>query len=142
MSRDLPDVLPGAIPALEFAAMGGASLPDALPRFVDKPWGHELWWAVTDRYAGKILVVRAGHRLSLQYHERKDESCLLLSGELLLHTGRTVDDISVQELQPGATWRNEPGRIHTIEAISDAHVLEVSTPELDDVVRIEDLYGR
>lgn len=128
--------------ALEPFVMAGATRQSKPPRRVDKPWGYEVWWAVTDRYAGKVLVVRAGHRLSLQYHERKDETCLLLSGELLLHSGPTVDDVAVEPLSPGATWRNEPGRIHTIEAVTDAHVIEVSSPELDDVVRIADAYGR
>jgi mannose-6-phosphate isomerase-like protein (cupin superfamily) len=113
-----------------------------LPRRVDKPWGHELWYAVTDRYAGKVLHVAAGHRLSLQYHERKDESSYLLTGRLLLIKGTSEDALTETEIGPGHTWRNRPGEIHTIEAIEDADVLEVSTPELDDVVRLSDSYGR
>jgi mannose-6-phosphate isomerase len=113
-----------------------------LPRRVDKPWGHELWYAVTDRYAGKVLHVEAGHRLSLQYHERKDESNYLLTGRLLLVKGPSEDALTETEIGPGHTWRNRPGEIHTIEAIEDADVLEVSTPELDDVVRLSDSYGR
>jgi mannose-6-phosphate isomerase len=114
----------------------------ALPRTVDKPWGHELWWAHTDRYAGKVLHVKAGHRLSLQFHERKDESAYLLSGRLLLTQGLSEEDLTTVELTAGAAWRNEPGKVHTIEALEDCDVLEVSTPELDDVVRLSDNYGR
>ena len=113
-----------------------------LPKRIDKPWGHELWYAVTDRYVGKILHVRQGHRLSLQYHENKDESAYLLRGRILLTKGPTAEDLSTTELGPGAVWRNEPGTLHTIEAVEDADVLEVSTPEVDDVVRLEDDYGR
>lgn len=113
-----------------------------LPRRVEKPWGHEIWFAHTDRYAGKLLYVYAGHRLSVQYHETKDESSYLLSGRLLLSTGNDPDRLDVAEIASGAVWRNEPGEIHTIEAIEDAVVVEVSTPELDDVVRLSDRYGR
>ena len=113
-----------------------------LPRRVDKPWGHELWYALTDRYAGKILHVEAGHRLSLQFHHDKDESSYLLSGRLLLIKGTSADDLVETEVGPGHTWRNRPGEVHTIEAIEDAQVLEVSTPEIDDVVRLSDSYGR
>ena len=111
-------------------------------KHVPKPWGHELWFAVTDRYAGKLLHVSAGQRLSLQYHERKDETSYLLSGRLLLTQGADAESLSEWEIAPGFAWRNEPGVVHTIEAIEDAVVLEVSTPELDDVVRLEDRYGR
>jgi mannose-6-phosphate isomerase len=113
-----------------------------LPRRVDKPWGHELWYALTDRYAGKILHVAAGHRLSLQFHEAKDESSYLLSGRLKLIKGTSADDLTEIEIGPGHTWRNVPGEVHTIEAIEDSDVLEVSTPEVDDVVRLSDSYGR
>ena len=113
-----------------------------LPRRVDKPWGHELWFAHTDRYAGKLLHVDAGQRLSIQYHEKKDETSYLLSGCLLLSRGPRPDSLVSTELVPGAVWRNEPGQVHTIEALEDAVVVEVSTPELDDVVRLADDYGR
>lgn len=113
-----------------------------LPRRVEKPWGHELWFAQTERYAGKLLHVRAGQRLSVQYHERKDETSYLLSGRLLLSTGASADSLTVSELAAGAVWRTEPGQVHTIEALEDAVVIEVSTPELDDVVRLTDDYGR
>jgi mannose-6-phosphate isomerase len=109
---------------------------------VAKPWGHELWFAHTDRYAGKLLHVLAGHRLSLQYHERKDETSYLLSGRILLTQGPAPEALTTAEVGPGHVWRNEAHVVHTIEAIEDAVVLEVSTPELDDVVRIADAYGR
>lgn len=113
-----------------------------LPKRVPKPWGYELWYAHTDSYAGKILHVDSGHRLSLQYHERKDESCYLLSGRVLLIQGPNVEELQQRELGPGSVWRNLPRQVHTIEALEDSDVLEVSTPHLDDVVRISDRYGR
>jgi mannose-6-phosphate isomerase len=113
-----------------------------LPHKVEKPWGHELWWALTDAYAGKMLHVARGHRLSLQFHERKDESAYLLKGRLLLTKGPSEDELETVELHAGSTWRNVPGEVHTIEALEDCDVLEVSTPELDDVVRLTDMYGR
>jgi mannose-6-phosphate isomerase len=115
---------------------------NGLPRRVEKPWGHELWFAHTDLYAGKLLHVATGHRLSVQYHERKDETSYLLSGRLLLSQGNNVGDLTETEIAAGAVWRNEPGVVHTIEAIEDSVVLEVSTPELEDVVRLADRYGR
>lgn len=113
-----------------------------LPQRVEKPWGHELWFAHTDRYAGKLLHVGGGHRLSVQYHERKDETSYLLSGRLLLSQGEDVDGLKEVEIGAGAVWRNEPGVVHTIEALEDSVVLEVSTPELEDVIRLADRYGR
>jgi mannose-6-phosphate isomerase-like protein (cupin superfamily) len=113
-----------------------------LPARIDKPWGHELWWALTDAYAGKILHVKKGHKLSLQLHEQKDESAYLMSGRLLLSKGPSAGALTTVELEAGAVWRNEPGDVHTIEALEDSEVLEVSTPELDDVVRLSDSYGR
>jgi mannose-6-phosphate isomerase len=113
-----------------------------LPRRVDKPWGYELWFALTERYAGKLLHVMAGQRLSVQYHEEKDESSYLLSGRVRLHQGPTIDELTAVELTAGAVWRNRPRQVHTIEALDDAVVVEVSTPELDDVVRLTDDYGR
>jgi quercetin dioxygenase-like cupin family protein len=117
-------------------------IDDQLPRQVPKPWGFELWFAHTERYAGKLLHVNAGHRLSVQYHELKDETSYLLSGRLLLSQGASEDQLEAREIGPGVAWRNEPGLIHTIEAIEDTVVVEVSTPELDDVVRLVDRYGR
>ena len=116
--------------------------PDRVPVRIDKPWGYEIWYAWTDRYVGKILHVRRGHRLSLQYHREKDEASYLLRGRLLLTKGPTQDRLTVTEIGEGHAWHNRPGEIHTIEALEDADVLEVSTPELDDVVRLQDRYGR
>lgn len=112
------------------------------PKRIEKPWGYEVWWAHTDSYAGKLLIVNAGHALSLQYHREKDEASYLLSGKLRLRQGKTADSIDEREVEPGQTWRNEPGVVHSIEALEDSVVLEVSTPHLDDVVRLQDRYGR
>lgn len=109
---------------------------------MDKPWGHELWFAQTDRYAGKLLHVSAGQRLSLQYHEAKDETSYLLSGRILLSQGESADALVESELEPGAVWRNQSRVVHTVKAFEDSVILEVSTPELDDVVRLADDYGR
>jgi mannose-6-phosphate isomerase-like protein (cupin superfamily) len=111
-------------------------------RRVSKPWGFEIWWAVTEQYAGKLLYVEHGHRLSLQYHRHKDESCYVLSGRVRLTKGPSVDDLFTAEKRSGDAWRNRPGEIHTLEALETSRVLEVSTPQLDDVVRLLDDYGR
>jgi quercetin dioxygenase-like cupin family protein len=113
-----------------------------LPRQVDKPWGGELWFAHTDRYAGKLLHVKAGGRLSVQYHAAKDETSYLLSGRIVLSRGPSADSLVETELEPGSVWRNEPGSVHSVEALEDSTIIEVSTPELDDVVRLADDYGR
>ncbi len=117
-------------------------MTESLPREVSKPWGSELWYAQTDRYAGKILRVNAGERLSVQYHVAKDETSYLLSGRAKISQGASQDQLEEREIGPGDVWRNEPNVVHTIEAIEDSVVLEVSTPELDDVVRLNDRYGR
>ncbi|HXG40555.1 MAG TPA: cupin domain-containing protein [Candidatus Limnocylindrales bacterium] len=109
---------------------------------VPKPWGHELIWAATDRYAGKILVIETGRRLSLQRHVRKDESIYVLSGRLRLHLEDDAGIVRTEELGPGASRRVPAGRIHRYEAIERVELVEVSTPELDDVVRLEDDFGR
>lgn len=109
---------------------------------VEKPWGHELIWARTDRYVGKILHVKAGHALSLQYHERKDETIHLLSGELRFWIGPSVDRLEEVGLEVGESVHIIPGTVHRMEAVTDCAILEVSTPELEDVVRLEDRYGR
>jgi mannose-6-phosphate isomerase len=116
--------------------------PDDLPVTVKKPWGYEIWYAWTDQYVGKIIHVDTGHRLSLQYHVEKDETSYLLKGRMLLTKGPDPDNLTVVEIGPGHQWRNRPGEIHTIEALEDSDVLEVSTPHLDDVVRLQDSYGR
>ena len=108
---------------------------------VEKPWGYELHWALTDRYVGKVLHVKAGHALSLQYHNRKDETILLWAGKILMEIqeGR---DLATREMQPGDRLHITPGTIHRMTAVEDSDIIEVSTPELDDVVRLEDRYGR
>jgi len=108
---------------------------------VDKPWGYELHWARTERYVGKILHIKAGHALSVQYHDRKDETVHLLNGELVyrVQMGEALEDM---RLRAGESFRITPGTIHQMEAVTDCDVLEVSTPELDDVVRLSDRYGR
>lgn len=113
-----------------------------LPRRVDKPWGHEVWFAQTDRYAGKLLYVRAGQRLSVQYHEAKDETSYVLSGRVIVSQGDSPKTMTARELGPGDSWRNSPPVVHTLEAVEDAEIVEVSTPQLEDVVRLEDRYGR
>jgi mannose-6-phosphate isomerase len=112
------------------------------PHRADKPWGHEIWWARTPAYVGKLLHVDAGHRHSVQMHREKDETSYLLSGRMLLTRGPSADELHTEEIGPGFIWRNEPGVVHTIEALEDSVVIEVSTPEVDDVVRLEDRYGR
>ena len=108
---------------------------------VPKPWGHETIWAHTDRYVGKVLHIKAGHALSVQYHDRKDETVHLLKGELVyrVQMGDALEDM---RLRSGESFRITPGTIHQMEAVTDCDVLEVSTPELDDVVRLSDRYGR
>ncbi|HLK55313.1 MAG TPA: hypothetical protein VKU00_02035 [Chthonomonadaceae bacterium] len=116
--------------------------PEDLPLRVEKPWGYEIWYAWTEQYVGKIIHVNPGGKLSLQYHNNKDETSYLLKGRLRLTKGANPDALTVTEIGEGYAWRNRPGEIHTIEGIEAADVLEVSTPHLDDVVRLTDLYGR
>lgn len=111
------------------------------PARVEKPWGHELIWARTGRYVGKVIHVRAGHALSLQYHDRKEETLLLWRGRLRFEL-REGDRARTWEMAPGESVHVRPGAVHRMTAIEDCDVFEVSTPELDDVVRIEDRYGR
>ncbi|MBF8289226.1 MAG: cupin protein [Chloroflexi bacterium] len=115
---------------------------DVPPQRVDKPWGHELIWARTDRYVGKLLVIEAGRRLSLQLHEVKDEWIHVLSGRLLLTLEDDDGTIRDQELGPGDGARVRTGRRHRFTALERSELIEVSTPELDDVVRLEDDFGR
>ena len=112
------------------------------PRKVDKPWGWELVWAEADRYAGKLLFVRAGQALSLQYHERKDESWYVQDGRAVLELGTIGSALSEAEIGPGDTFHFAPGTVHRVRALEDTLIVEVSTPELDDVVRLADDYGR
>jgi mannose-6-phosphate isomerase-like protein (cupin superfamily) len=116
--------------------------PEDLPVRVEKPWGYEIWYAWTDQYVGKIIHVNAGQKLSLQYHNHKDETSYLLKGRLKITKGPNVDSLTVIEKDEGYQWRNLPGEIHTIEGVEDTDVLEVSTPHLEDVVRLQDSYGR
>lgn len=115
---------------------------DQAARRVDKPWGHEVIWAHTEHYVGKILVIEAGRRLSLQRHEIKDETILVRSGRLRLFLEDDDGVVRETELGPGEHRRVATGRIHRYEAIERCEIIEVSTPELDDVVRLEDDFGR
>ena len=114
----------------------------ALPRRVEKPWGWELVWAETDAYVGKLLFVRAGEALSLQYHEVKDESWLVHEGRAVLELGAVGEEADPVEIVPGDAFHFPPGTVHRVTALEDTLILEVSTTELDDVVRLEDRYGR
>jgi mannose-6-phosphate isomerase len=107
-----------------------------------KPWGYEVLWAYTDRYAGKILHIDRGKRLSLQYHNRKDETLYLLQGHMQLELEDDRGAIVQHEVRPGQSYRVPAGRRHRIHALEECRVLEASTPELDDVVRLQDEYGR
>ena len=114
------------------------------PKRVDKPWGHEIWWARTERYVGKILHVKKGECLSLQYHNVKDETIMVQSGRLLFETrpAGQEGDLRPLEMNPGDVFHITPGTLHRMTGLTDCDILEVSTPELDDVVRLEDRYGR
>lgn len=110
---------------------------------VEKPWGYELIWALTDRYCGKVLFVKAGAALSLQFHNQKEESWLVQSGRAKLELGEVGQKVLAEEvIAAGAAFHYVPGTVHRVTAIEDTTILEVSTPHLDDVVRLEDLYGR
>jgi mannose-6-phosphate isomerase-like protein (cupin superfamily) len=112
-------------------------------RRVEKPWGHELIWALSEAYCGKVLFVKAGGALSLQFHKEKDESWLVQSGRAKLELGDVGQKLLTEEvIGAGAAFRYRPGTVHRLTAIEDTTILEVSTPHLDDVVRLEDLYGR
>ena len=112
-------------------------------RKVEKPWGHELIWALSDAYCGKVLFVKAGAALSLQFHNEKDESWLVQSGRAKLELGEAGQRVLHEEvIGAGAAFRYRPGTVHRVTALEDTTILEVSTPHLDDVVRLEDLYGR
>jgi mannose-6-phosphate isomerase-like protein (cupin superfamily) len=112
-------------------------------RRVEKPWGHELIWALTDVYCGKVLFVRSGHSLSLQFHREKEESWLVQSGRAKLELGAAGETILHEEIVgAGAAFHYVPGTVHRVTALEDTTILEVSTPHLDDVVRLEDAYGR
>jgi quercetin dioxygenase-like cupin family protein len=116
--------------------------PFTKPTRVEKPWGYELIWARTDRYVGKILHINKGHALSLQYHERKDETVYLMSGRMRFQTGAEGEPLRDRVLEAGELFHITPHLRHRMIAETDCDVLEASTPELDDVVRLEDRYGR
>ncbi len=113
------------------------------PRKVEKPWGWELIWALTDRYCGKLLFVRAGEALSLQYHERKDESWYVQEGRAELELSAVdADERELVEIAAGDSFHFRPLTVHRVRALEDTLVIEVSTADLDDIVRLEDAYGR
>ena len=110
---------------------------------ISKPWGYEKIWAHSERYVGKIIHINAGHELSVQYHNKKDETVYLLSGQIIYRVQRNGDEVLDDvRLQVGESFRIIPGTIHQMIAVTDCEVLEVSTPEIDDIVRLSDKYGR
>jgi mannose-6-phosphate isomerase-like protein (cupin superfamily) len=113
-----------------------------MSRRVEKPWGHEEIWAETPRYLGKILAIREGQRLSLQLHRVKDETIYVLRGTLRLTLENDAGVLETRDLGPGASARIAPGRRHRFEAVVECELCEVSSPEIDDVVRLQDDYGR
>jgi len=120
----------------------GASCDHQPQRRVEKPWGYEVWFAVGERYAGKILHIDAGHELSFQYHRRKDETIYVVHGEIDLELDDELGQLQTHRLGPGQCQRIRAGCRHRMRALRDADLCEVSTPDLDDVVRLEDRYGR
>jgi mannose-6-phosphate isomerase-like protein (cupin superfamily) len=129
--------------SLDSPNLGGLDAWAFEPRKVDKPWGYELIWAEAERYVGKVLYVKAGESLSLQFHRVKDESWLVRDGRARVELGSAGDAVLNEEVVgPGACFRFPPGTVHRVTAIEDTTILEVSTPDLEDVVRLEDRYGR
>lgn len=123
--------------------LGGLDQFAVEPTKVDKPWGHEVIWALTDDYCGKVLFIKAGESMSLQFHREKDESWLIHSGRAELEMAEPGKKLPALEVVgPGAAFRIQPGTVHRVKALEDTTILEVSTPQLDDVVRLEDKYGR
>ena len=113
-----------------------------VPTRVEKPWGHELIWAHTAEYVGKVLHINAGESLSLQYHEVKDETIFLFTGRMRFWVGPLGEDLEEVTLEAGEAYRLVPGTVHRMQAVTDCDVLEASTPHLEDVVRLQDRYGR
>jgi mannose-6-phosphate isomerase len=111
-------------------------------RRVEKPWGHELIWATTDLYCGKLLFVRSGEELSLQLHREKDETIYVHEGRLEFEIGDDPGSVATEVVGPGNAFHLRPGTVHRMRALEDSLLLEVSTSQLDDVVRLEDRYGR
>jgi mannose-6-phosphate isomerase-like protein (cupin superfamily) len=123
--------------------LGGLDAWAFEPRKVEKPWGHELIWAEAEQYVGKVLFVKAGESLSLQFHREKDESWLVHAGRAKVELGSAGSAVLTEEVVgPGAAFRFHAGTVHRVTALEDTTILEVSTPQLDDVVRLEDRYGR
>jgi mannose-6-phosphate isomerase-like protein (cupin superfamily) len=123
--------------------LGGLDKFAIEPEKVEKPWGHEVIWAKTDRYVGKTLFLRAGESLSLQFHKVKDEAWYVLSGRAEVELGAPGERILNSEIvAAGAAFHFPPGTVHRVKAVEDTTILEVSTPDLDDIVRLEDRYGR
>lgn len=112
------------------------------PEIKLKPWGREIWFAQTDKYAGKILEVKRGHRYSLQYHEKKSETQYIYSGKVKFTYGTDKENLQDKILNPGDKIDITPYTIHRLEALEDSEIFEVSTPELSDVVKLDDDYGR
>jgi len=125
----------------EATPVSGSISPAGAGR-VEKPWGYELRWAVTERYAGKVIHVDRGHQLSFQYHVQKEESIHVLSGTMDLQLESNSGDVETHRLTVGMSAHIRPGRKHRFVAVEDTDIFEVSSPELDDVVRLEDNYGR
>jgi len=130
----MTEVLPGRAGVLDRFAFGVAR--------IEKPWGYELIWAVSEEYCGKILFVSAGEALSLQFHRHKDETIYLHEGRATIEIGEPGAEPAAEEISPGRSFHIRPGMVHRLRALEDSLFLEVSTPHLDDVVRLEDRYGR
>ncbi len=116
--------------------------PLVSPRRVEKPWGHEVIWAETDDYVGKFVHVREGEALSLHFHEEKDKTLFLLRGKVTLELGAGLSSLHSVTVVEGQGFRVRPGVFHQIVALTEAEILEASTPELDDIIRVRDRYGR
>lgn len=120
----------------------GARAREVRPDSVEKPWGREVIFAATDRFAGKLLEIRAGERLSIHFHRDKHEMLYVLRGAVRLFVGETSHSMQRHDLAAGQAFELPPGTVHRVEAVSDAVLVEASSPELDDVVRLADDYGR
>jgi mannose-6-phosphate isomerase-like protein (cupin superfamily) len=136
-----------ALPEVELTRLSSADQRTVMAgeqevRRVDKPWGYEIIWAHSERYVGKILFVKAGERLSLQYHEEKDETVYVLSGKMLFEVGPKDGEREDIVMKKGQSYHITPNTVHRMIAIEDTEILEASTPELNDLVRLEDSYGR
>lgn len=145
--RDAPATDDDDLTAVPLGDVGWIDVADwaavrTLLEYVEKPWGYERLWALNRHYAGKILFINAGESLSLQYHETKDETIRIAAGRMRFRVGHSVEALETVVLEPGTSYAIRPGLIHQMEAVEDCTVIEVSTPQLADVVRLEDRYGR